>query len=218
MKYNPPAHTSLDIIYEDEYLLVVNKPSGLLSVPGRGAEKQDCLITRIQKDYPSALIVHRLDMSTSGLMIIALGKEMERELSILFQNRKVDKKYIAVVDGKIKDKCGEINLPLITDWPNRPKQKIDFESGKISKTCYLLLSYDEKNDSSRLELIPITGRTHQLRIHLQSLNHAILGDELYADDDVIKKSERLLLHASSISFQHPRNDEKYIDIQLPPSF
>ena len=218
MKYNPPPHTSLDILYEDEFLLIVNKPGGLLSVPGRGAEKQDCLITRIQKKYPSALIVHRLDMSTSGLMIIALGKEMERELSILFQNRKVNKKYIAVVDGKIKDKCGEINLPLMTDWPNRPKQKIDFDSGKTSKTCYVLLSYDENNDSSRLELIPITGRTHQLRIHLQSINHAILGDELYADDDVIKKSERLLLHASRISFQHPRNDEKHIDIQLAPCF
>lgn len=218
MKYSPPAHTSPDILYEDEYLLIVNKPSGLLSVPGRGAEKQDCLISRVQIDYPSALIVHRLDMSTSGLMIIALGKEMERKLSILFQNRKIDKKYIAVVDGKIKDRCGEINLPLMTDWPNRPKQKIDFESGKTSKTYYMVLSYDEKNNSSRLELTPITGRTHQLRIHLQSLNHAILGDELYADDNVIKKSERLLLHACHLSFPHPCNNERRIDIQLAPDF
>jgi len=218
MKYNPPPHTSIEVLYEDKFLLIVNKPSGLLSVPGRGLEKQDCLITRIQKEYPSALIVHRLDMSTSGLMIIALGKKMERELSILFQNRKVDKKYIAVVNGEIKNKYGEINLPLITDWPNRPKQKVDFESGKTSRTLYTLVSYDKKNDSSRLELIPKTGRTHQLRIHLQSLNHAILGDELYAEDDIVKKSERLLLHACNISFQHPSNEEKYIDIQLEPGF
>lgn len=218
MKYNPPPHTSIDILFEDEFLLVVNKPSGLLSVPGRGKEKQDCLITRIQKEYPTALIVHRLDMSTSGLMVIALGKEMERALSILFQNRKVDKKYIAVIDGEIKNKYGEINLPIITDWPNRPKQKVDFESGKKSKTFYTLISYDKKNDSSRVELIPITGRTHQLRIHLQSLNHAILGDELYAENEAVKKSERLLLHACRISFQHPCNKEKYIDILLEPSF
>ena len=218
MKYNPPPHTFIDVLYEDKFLLIVNKPSGLLSVPGRGLEKQDCLITRIQKEYPSALIVHRLDMSTSGLMIVALGKKIERELSILFQNRKIDKKYIAVVSGEIKNKYGEINLPLITDWPNRPKQKVDFESGKTSKTFYTLLSYDKKNNSSRLELIPITGRTHQLRVHLQSLNHAILGDELYAEDDVVKKSERLLLHACSLSFQHPFNKEKYIHIQLEPGF
>lgn len=207
MKYQPPAHISLDILYHDEYLLVINKPSGLLSVPGRGEDKQDCLIARVQQEYPDALIVHRLDMSTSGLMVIARGKEIERSLSILFQKRKVNKRYIAVIEGKIKHKYGIVDLPLITDWPNRPKQKVDFESGKSSQTQYSELSYDKKNNSSRLELIPLTGRTHQLRVHMQSIQHAILGDELYATNDAINKSPRLLLHASFLSFPHPVSGE-----------
>lgn len=205
MDYNPPPHISLDIVFEDEFLLILNKPSGLLSVPGRGDDKKDCLISRVKSEYPDALIVHRLDMSTSGLMILARGKEMESYLSILFQQRKVKKKYIAVVSGIVNQKLGEINLPLMTDWPNRPKQKVDFESGKASITKYSVLSYDE--DSSRIELIPVTGRTHQLRIHMQSVNHAILGDELYADEDTINKSSRLLLHACYLSFKHPVSDE-----------
>lgn len=218
MKYHPPKHISLDILYQDKHLLIVNKPSGLLSVPGRGEEKQDCLITRIQKEYPSALIVHRLDMSTSGVMVIALGKEMERDLSIMFQKRKVSKKYIAVVEGKVKEKYGEIDLPLITDWPNRPKQKVDFKDGKSSQTQYIVTSYNSSNDSSRVELTPITGRTHQLRIHLKSINHAILGDELYASNSVINKSKRLLLHASNLSFQHPCDESKKIEIISLPIF
>ena len=207
MKYSPPPHISLDILYEDKYLLILNKPSGLLSVPGRGEDKQDCLISRVQDNYPDALIVHRLDMSTSGLMVVARGKEIERSLSILFQQRKVDKKYLAVVDGKVKPHLGEVDLPLITDWPNRPKQKVDFETGKASQTRYSVLSYDSKINSSRIELTPITGRTHQLRVHMQSIQHAILGDELYATNDVISKSPRLLLHASFLSFPHPVSGE-----------
>ena len=203
MKYNPPKNLSLDILFEDKYLLVINKPSGLLSVPGRGDDKQDCLISRVQSMYPDTLIVHRLDMSTSGLIILARGKEIERSLSILFQNRKVEKKYIAVVDGKVTPTSGEVNLPLITDWPNRPKQKVDFESGKSSQTRYSVISYDKKNNSSRLELIPLTGRTHQLRVHMQAINHAILGDELYANKDAVNKSSRLLLHAFYLAFPHP---------------
>ena len=205
MEYHPPENTSLDILYIDEYLLVVNKPSGLLSVPGRGDDKQDCLISRVHTECPDALIVHRLDMSTSGIMVIARGKEIESLLSILFQKRQVNKKYIAVVDGTVSPSTGMIDLPLITDWPNRPKQKIDFESGKSSQTEYRVLSND--NDTTRIELTPLTGRTHQLRVHMQSLNHAILGDELYAKQETIKKSERLLLHACYLSFKHPVSDE-----------
>lgn len=207
MKYNPPSHIALDILYEDKYLLILNKPSGLLSVPGRGEDKQDCLISRVQTEYPDALIVHRLDMSTSGLMVLAHGKEIERLLSILFQQRKVDKKYLAVVDGEVTPKSGQVNLPLITDWPNRPKQKVCFPSGKSSQTYYSVLSYDKQNDSSRLELVPLTGRTHQLRVHMQSIHHAILGDELYANKEVINKSSRLLLHASYLCFMHPVTGE-----------
>lgn len=207
MNYNPPPNTELNILYQDKYLLIVNKPSGLLSVPGRGDDKQDCLISRVQAEYPDALIVHRLDMSTSGLMVIAQGKEIERSLSILFQQRKVQKKYIAVVDGEVTPDSGEVDLPLITDWPNRPKQKVDFESGKSSQTLYSALSYNQKNNSSRLKLIPLTGRTHQLRVHMQSIKHPILGDELYAHNEAINKSTRLLLHASYLCFSHPVTGE-----------
>lgn len=217
MKYNPPAHISLDILFKDQHLLVVNKPSGLLSVPGRGEEKKDCFISRIQIEYPDALIVHRLDMSTSGLMVIARGKEFERELSILFQQRKINKKYIAVIDGLLSPNTGEVDLPIITDWPNRPKQKVDFESGKASQTQYKVICYQKENNSSRIELTPITGRTHQLRIHMQSIGHAILGDELYAEKEAIEKAPRLLLHACYLSFSHPISGEK-IEFNSEPDF
>ncbi len=215
--YNPPAHTSLVLHYQDEYFLILNKPAGLLSVPGRGEDKQDCLISRVQKEFPDALIVHRLDMSTSGLMVIARGKEIERNLSILFQQRKVAKKYIAVVDGEVTSSFGEVDLPLITDWPNRPKQKVDFETGKPSQTRYSVLSYEKKNNTTRLELSPFTGRTHQLRVHMQSIKHSILGDELYASKEVVEKSPRLLLHACYLSFTHPITDE-LIEINSEPEF
>ena len=205
MQYNPP-HIEIEIIFKDEFLLVVNKPSGLLSVPGRGEDKQDCLISRIRYIYPDAYIVHRLDMSTSGLMVLARGKEMERYLSILFQQQKINKKYTAIVEGNIQPKLGEVNLPLITDWPNRPKQKVCYEKGKSSQTKYSVISYDE-NNNTKIELTPITGRTHQLRVHMQSIKHAILGDQLYANEETINKSDRLLLHACYLSFEHPISDE-----------
>lgn len=217
MKYNPPLHTHFDILYKDDFLLVLNKPSGLLSVPGKGEDKQDCFISRIQREFSDALTVHRLDMSTSGIMVFARGKEMESYLSILFQKKQMNKKYTAIVDGEVKPSMGEVDLPLITDWPNRPKQKVDFESGKISITKYSLLSYDKDNNSSRIELIPITGRTHQLRLHMQAIQHAILGDELYANKDVIMKSERLLLHASYLSFYHPLSDD-FLEFHSKPVF
>lgn len=207
ISYTPPPHVKLDIIFQDEYLLILNKPGGLLSVPGRGEDKEDCLIKRVQSEFSNALIVHRLDMSTSGLMVIARGKEVERELSLLFQKRKINKKYITVVDGEVVPDSGEINLPLITDWPNRPKQKIDFKTGKQSLTQYSVLSYDNQNNTTRLELTPLTGRTHQLRVHMQSIQHPILGDELYASEEIIKKSSRLLLHACYLSFKHPVTNE-----------
>ena len=216
MKYCPPPHTALDVLYKDEFLLVINKPSGLLSVPGRGEDKQDCLISRIQNEISDALIVHRLDMSTSGLMLIARGKEMESLLSTLFQQRKVRKKYIAVVTGKVTPRFGEINLPLLTDWPNRPKQKIDFKIGKASQTIYRTISNNDKTNT-RVELTPITGRTHQLRVHMQSIQHAILGDELYAKKEDIEKAERLLLHAGFLSFKHPISDEE-LEFTSEPEF
>ena len=205
--YTPPADKGLDILYQDDALLVVNKAAGLLSVPGRDEDKQDCLINRVQIDYPSARIVHRLDMATSGAMVIALNDEVHRQLSILFEKRNVKKRYVAVVDGIVKDKSGLIDLPLITDWPNRPKQMIDHERGKPSRTQYQRMSVNKESNTSRVELIPETGRSHQIRVHLQSLGHAILGDRLYASKEVIEKADRLLLHSTLLSFEHPVTGE-----------
>ncbi len=201
--YIPPPDLGLAIIHEDEYLLVLNKPSGLLSVPGRGAEKQDSLAVRAQARYPDALIVHRLDMETSGLIVLARGKLMHRQLSLLFQERRVHKHYVAVVEGIIAVERGEVDHPLITDWPNRPRQKIDVEHGKAAHTRFQVLQRDRLNHTTRVELEPVTGRSHQLRVHMQSLGHAILGDRLYASAQAQAASERLLLHACRLAFQHP---------------
>lgn len=215
--YVPPPDNGLDVLYEDEHLLVVNKPAGLLSVPGRGEEKQDCLLSRLQRDYPDALTVHRLDMSTSGLIVLARGKAMERAISILFQQRQVKKRYIAVVSGQPDPAEGDIDLPLMTDWPNRPMQMVDHEQGKPSQTRYRLLAYDTDSHSSRMELEPLTGRTHQLRVHMMALGHPILGDEFYAPPNVFEQAERLLLHAELLTFLHPVNDFP-INISCQPPF
>lgn len=207
MLYEPPAHTGLDILYQDAFLLVLNKPAGLLSVPGRGPEKQDCLISRILLDFPAALTVHRLDMGTSGIIMVALDKDTHRQLNTQFLQREVDKQYIAVVSGRPQPAEGLIDKPMICDWPNRPRQMIDEEKGKPSQTRYETLEYIPANDSSRLLLTPVTGRTHQLRLHLQSIGHAILGDGLYASPEVAAAAGRLLLHASRLAFAHPASGE-----------
>lgn len=217
MIYSPPADTGLDLYYLDEYLLVVHKPAGLLSVPGRGEDKKDCMIQRVLREYADAFIVHRLDMDTSGLLLIARGKSMQSALSILFQQRSVHKRYLAVVGGQLEQKEGEINLPLLLDWPNRPKHKVDFEQGKPSLTRYRLLSYDAAADLSRVELEPFTGRSHQLRVHLMSLGHPIVGDELYAPPELKAKANRLLLHAWQLGFQHPIT-QAALQFECPPEF
>ncbi len=202
---------AFELIYEDSTLLVFNKPSGLLSVPGKGPEKADCLRTRVQQVYPEALTVHRLDMSTSGILLMARSAELHRKLSIAFANREVEKRYIAVVDGKVIENLPDnpaetwqlIDKPIATDWINRPLQKIDAIEGKSSQTRYKVMAYDNTVDTTRLELAPVTGRTHQLRVHLQSIGHSILGDHLYASAEVQAKSARLLLHASELRLAHP---------------
>jgi tRNA pseudouridine32 synthase / 23S rRNA pseudouridine746 synthase len=210
-----------DLIYEDNALLVFNKPSGLLSVPGKGPEKADCLRTRVQQVYPEALTVHRLDMSTSGILLMARSAELHRKLSIAFQNREVEKRYVAVVDGQMaQDPMQEwrlIDLPIATDWINRPLQKIDTVEGKPSQTRYKIVSYNATLNATRVELAPITGRTHQLRVHLQALGHPILGDHLYASPEVQAKSARLMLHASNLMIQHPVTGEQ-IMWQCEPDF
>lgn len=207
MNYIPPSDTGLQILYSDDSLLVVEKPAGLLSVPGRGEDKQDCMLSRVQAAFPDALIVHRLDMGTSGILVLARGKAMERALSILFQTRKVHKRYVAVVAGKLIPEHAEINLPLITDWPNRPRQMVSFDRGKPSCTRYWVREYAATPQTTRVELEPVTGRSHQLRVHLQAIGHPIMGDELYADAASLAFAERLLLHATLIRFPHPLTGE-----------
>ena len=214
METSPPEFS---LLYDDTALLIVNKPTRLLSVPGRGEEKQDCLIRRVQTRYPDALIVHRLDFDTSGLIVLARGKQMHRCLSILFQERQVEKRYIALVDGQLRPSCGEVNLPLLVDWPNRPLHRVDSENGKPSLTRYRVLDYLPEQDASRVELIPETGRTHQLRVHMQALGHPILGDPLYAPPPARAKAERLLLHAEYLAFSHPENGKR-LTFTAPAAF
>lgn len=199
----------LAVLYVDEFMLVLDKPAGLLSVPGRGEDKQDCLSTRAQQQYPDALIVHRLDMSTSGVMILARGAVVQRTLNDAFANRMVHKRYVAVVDGRVKslpDAWGTIDLPIMVDWLNRPKRMIDHTLGKPSLTKWRVISHAADN-TSRLELEPVTGRSHQLRVHLAAMGHAIVGDALYADARACAMSERLLLHARSVELNHPITGE-----------
>jgi tRNA pseudouridine32 synthase / 23S rRNA pseudouridine746 synthase len=209
--------TDIEIVYQDESLLVVNKPAGMLSVPGRGPEKQDCLISRVQQRFPNARTVHRLDMATSGLIIIALSHDSQRALSKLFELRQVDKTYQAIVYGLVEQTSGKVDLPLICDWPNRPRQKVCHESGKPSQTEYRVISQDKDKQYTRISLHPITGRSHQLRVHMQALGHPILGDYFYAEDEALAASERLCLHAQKLSFIHPFTKEK-VHLNSEPSF
>lgn len=190
-------------LYLDDSMLVVDKPSGLLAVPGRGEAGLDNQASRVQAAVADALVVHRLDMSTSGLMLFARGKEMQRRLSHAFAQREVHKEYIAVVDGLLAADRGEIDLPLLTDWPNRPKQKVDFADGKPALTRYTVLERDAARGTTRLRLEPVTGRSHQLRVHLLAIGHPIVGDALYAPPDALAKAPRLLLHAQSLALPHP---------------
>lgn len=177
-------------------------------MPGRGPEKADCLASRVQKRYPDALIVHRLDMETSGLLLMARGPDAHRILSQHFEKRRVAKRYCALVEGFVALENGEVDLPLGLDWPNRPKHVVDHVNGKPSLTRYQRLSYDQDRDCSRLALEPVTGRSHQLRVHMLSLGHPMLGDTLYASPAGIAQSSRLLLHAEWLAFPHPFSGER----------
>ena len=209
----------LVVLHEDEALLVLDKPSGLLSVPGRGADKQDCLSARAQARYPDALIVHRLDMATSGLMILARGPEAQKTINHAISSRQVKKTYFAVVDGLLAA-CSEnwetIDLPIAVDWPNRPRRLIDYALGKPSQTRWRVVSQDCVARTTRLELEPITGRSHQLRVHMMALGHPILGDALYAAPPVQARAERLLLHACALELNHPITDQALRFVSPPP--
>lgn len=203
-------------VHVDAHCIVALKPSGLLAVPGRGAGAQDCLAARVQAEFADARVVHRLDMSTSGLMLFARGPTMQRALSGAFARREVHKRYVAVVQGRVEPSQGEIDLPLLADWPNRPRQKVDIEAGKPSLTRYRVLAFDAERDRTRLELEPVTGRAHQLRVHLLALGHPILGDALYAPAPALAAADRLLLHASALRFAHPAGDAALAFASTPP--
>ncbi len=207
----------IEIVYQDEHMLAVNKPSGLLSVPGRGPDKQDCLINRLLPHYPNARIVHRLDMATSGLILIPLSHEAQVSLGLQFEKRSMHKSYCALVDGKLEHDEQLIDLPLICDWPNRPLQIVDHENGKSAQTQVKVLSYDQDTDCSRLELKPLTGRSHQLRVHMQAIGHPILGDEFYAPTEIKQKSPRLCLHAEHLQLLHPVTKTS-LSINCPANF
>ncbi|ARD43861.1 bifunctional tRNA pseudouridine(32) synthase/23S rRNA pseudouridine(746) synthase RluA [Colwellia sp. PAMC 21821] len=204
--YQPPMSPYLDIVYQDNDIVVFNKPSGLLTVPGRLPEHQDCLQNRVLKVLPTATVVHRLDMATSGIILMALNKPAHVAISRQFEKRLTQKSYIARVFGKIEKTQGSVEQPLICDWPNRPKQKVDHENGKAALTHYNVLSYRENNDkkiTTLVELTPVTGRSHQLRVHMLFLGHPILGDRLYAHQQALTMSNRLQLHAKMLQITHP---------------
>ena len=207
----------INVVHVDAACIVVVKPGGLLAVPGRGEHLQDCVITRLQARYADALVVHRLDMSTSGLMVFARGLPMQRRLSLAFEQRTVQKRYMAVVHGHVAKACGEIDLPLGADWPNRPKQQVDVVAGKPSLTRYCVTGFDAAHNATRVLLEPVTGRTHQLRVHLLAIGYPILGDALYAPADVQAMAGRLLLHAQHLGFDHPVSGEP-LNFESPAPF
>ncbi|WP_197068474.1 bifunctional tRNA pseudouridine(32) synthase/23S rRNA pseudouridine(746) synthase RluA [Photobacterium gaetbulicola] len=201
--YNPPKDPWLDILYQDDDIIAVNKPSGMLSNPGRDPAFHDSIYARVLADFPDSHIIHRLDMATSGLIVLALNKEAERDLKAQFRERRTEKVYYARAFGHIEQDSGTIDLPLICDWPNRPKQKVCFDDGKPSVTHYQVL--ERGNNASLVRLRPITGRSHQLRVHLLALGHPILGDGFYAHPEAKAMAPRLQLHAAELSFFHPRS-------------
>ncbi|PAX99283.1 bifunctional tRNA pseudouridine(32) synthase/23S rRNA pseudouridine(746) synthase RluA [Pseudoalteromonas sp. HM-SA03] len=205
LNYAPPLSPYLDILYQDEDMLVINKPSGLLTVPGKDPKHWDSAIARVNFVYPTARIVHRLDMATSGVLCLAMNKAAHRHLSIQFQDRLTHKHYIARVHGKLQQQTGSVDLPLVCDWPNRPKQMVCHETGKPSLTHFEVMEYEAQ--ATRVKLTPITGRSHQLRVHMLSLGHVILGDRLYAKGEALAVASRLQLHAEILQISHPTTTE-----------
>ena len=197
--YTPPQDP-LDILHDDHEVVVVAKPSGLLSVPGKGPDLTDCLITRVQAVFPTALLVHRLDRDTSGVMIFALTPHAQRHLGLQFEKRQTRKTYVARVAGQITEKTGTVDLPLIVDWPNRPRQMVDHENGRQAITDWRVVRTDATE--TRVRLMPRTGRSHQLRVHMLAIGHPILGDPFYATG-AARNYPRLMLHSETLQFRHP---------------
>ena len=198
--YNPPD-LPLDVLHDDHEIVVVNKPEGLLSVPGRGDHLADCLEARVRAVFPTALTVHRLDRDTSGVMVWALTSHAQRHISLQFERRKTKKVYVARVQGDVAEDSGSVDLPLIVDWPNRPLQMVDFERGKPALTEWKVAKRGQ--GETRLRLAPKTGRSHQLRVHCLSMGHPILGDPFYASGEALEPYTRMMLHSESLALHHP---------------
>jgi len=211
----PHSKEEIVIIHEDDDLLLVRKPHLLLTIPGRHPLNKDCLISRLQQTYPTASIVHRLDLDTSGIMVIPLNKPTHAHISRQFQERLVEKSYYAIVYGVVEPDSGEIDLPIAPDWQNRPLQVISHERGKSALTRFEVVQRFE--DRTRLLLKPVTGRSHQLRIHMRELGHPILGCDMYAHEEALAMSPRLLLHATHLAFTHPTTGE-WLSGESPPDF
>jgi tRNA pseudouridine32 synthase/23S rRNA pseudouridine746 synthase len=202
--YSPPPEAPR-ILYADHEILVVDKPAGLLSVPGRGEDRADCLINRLRGAYPTVLLVHRLDLDTSGVMIFGLTPHAQRHLGRQFEDRQTKKQYLARLWGHLEPKTGRVDLPLIVDWPNRPRQHVNHETGKPAQTDWRVLRHDP-DGTTRVRLTPLTGRSHQLRVHMMELGHPILGDPLYATGPA-RDFPRLMLHAESLRIRHPDSNQ-----------
>ncbi|MDB9741419.1 pseudouridine synthase [Akkermansiaceae bacterium] len=214
---SPDPGTYLNILWEDQDLMVIHKSAGMHSVQGSTVEKIDSVQFRVQLRYREAMMAHRLDRSTSGIIIAALNKPCLSGLHRQFEKRTVEKNYIAVVDGIMAEDTGEIELPICCDWPNRPRQMVCYETGKASMTRYRVLERNIAENTTRVLLMPVTGRTHQLRVHMNELNHPILGCNFYKNEGSEGRASRLLLHASMIKFQHPMTGET-LTIECPPEF
>ncbi|MGZ9808943.1 RluA family pseudouridine synthase [Pseudoroseicyclus sp. H15] len=199
-EYNPPD-TPLAVIHEDHEIVVVDKPAGLLSVPGKGPELADCLMARVAAAFPMALLVHRLDRDTSGVMVFALTPHAQRHLGLQFEKRQIKKEYLARVWGEMEEDSGTVDLPLIVDWPNRPRQMVDHENGRKAVTDWKVAK--RGGGETRVRLFPHTGRSHQLRVHMQALGHPILGDPFYATGEALAAADRLMLHSERLRLRHP---------------
>lgn len=213
--YSPPRDPYLTIIHADDDLVVLDKPSGLLSVAGKDPRLSDCLEARVKARYPTAAMAHRLDKDTSGILVMALNKKALAHVGQQFEKRKTEKAYVARVHGQVRGESGLIDLPLATDWENKPRQRVDFERGRSSQTQWQVIGREE--NATRMLLVPLTGRTHQLRVHMLALGHVILGDAFYAQGEALAMADRLQLHAQMLAFSHPA-DGRPLRFEVPSPF
>lgn len=211
--YNPPLEPYITVIYRDADILVLDKPSGLLSVPGRDPALSDSLARRVQKQYPQALMIHRLDKDTSGVVLMSLNRKAHAKIAAQFENRTTQKSYIAVVWGNVKEDEGLIDLPLAINPDHKPRHHVDYIHGKPAQTRWQVV--ERSANVTRLRLFPLTGRTHQLRVHMKAIGHVMLGDEFYADGDALGASDRLMLHAEELGFRHPEGHEVKFTVPCP---